>query len=329
MKYNTSLETSAFFVQPDEKFDRKFGITAYLILFLMIAFFTYLHHFNPHVLSVPNNSDVSTWKNPAFHQTNIYERMTPSERNEITTDGVPGTHWIPVFFDFQGDWLAFFLSTLCFIHARKHYGFWMASCFLIGSFVFTGLQESIAILLGRFTAGQAYTTADQVTYGTYFFTKGSLWFIETPVAVCLSWFYIAYSCVYSAGKVFPNMNVVGRAAVGGLTAVVIDLWLDPVATSPEFMMWLWARGDLIRILGINHSNFVGWFLLISLFAVIWEWLPLLVRKWGRFKASIAFFSIVLLADVFMLALLVIHNTYLVKGVLGLLGLPEVQIPPGW
>ena len=125
------------------------------------------------------------------------------------------------------------------------------------------------------------------------------------------------------------MNIVGRAAIGGLTAVVIDLWLDPVATSPEFMMWLWARGDLIRILGINHSNFVGWFLLISLFAVIWEWLPLLVRKWGRFKASIAFFSIVLLADVFMLALLVIHNTYLVKGVLGLLGLPEVQIPPGW
>ena len=323
------MKSDTAYVASDAQFDRKFVVVAYGFLILMIVFFTYLHHFRPEVLQVPSNSNVSTWKNPTFEQTNIYDRMTDAERTKIKTEGIPGTHWIPVLFDSQGDWLAFIFSWLCFIHARRHYGLWMASCFLIGSFVFTGLQESIAILLGRFTAGQAYTTAEQVTYGTYFFTKGSLWFIETPVAVCLSWFWIAYSCVFTAGKVFPRMNLIGKAAVGGLTAMVIDLWLDPISTSPEFMMWLWAKGDQIRILGINHSNFVGWFLLIFLFAILWECLPPLVKKWGRFRASIAFFAIVLFADIFMLAILVIHNTYIVRGALGLMGITQLQIPHGW
>lgn len=323
------MKTNSAFVQSDGTFNLKFGLITYGTLLLMVVLFTFLHHGRPQVLHVPSNSDVSQWRNPTFEQTNIYDRMTPPERSKIRTDGVPGTHWISVLFDFQGDWLAFFFATLCFMHARRHYGFWMASCFLIGSFVFTGLQESIAILLGRFTAGQAYTTAEQVTYGTYFFTKGSLWFIETPVAVCLSWFWIAYSCVYSAGRVFPKMSLMRRAAIGGLTAMGIDLWLDPVSTSPEFMMWLWAKGDLIRILGINHSNFVGWFLLIFLFALLWESLPPMAARWGRFKASLAFLAIVLMADFFMLVLLILHNTYLVWYALKWLGISQLQIPPGW
>ncbi|MEN6466421.1 MAG: carotenoid biosynthesis protein [Syntrophaceae bacterium] len=329
MKKESSNTINPSFVEADKKFDRKFAFISYGILILMIVFFTYLHHFRPDVLQVPDNSNVSSWKNPSFEQTNIYDRMTEAEKQKIRAEGIPGHHWTEVLFDLQGDVLAFVFSLLCFIHARRHYGFWMASCFLIGSFVFTGLQESIAILLGRFTAGQAYTTAEQVTHGTYFFTKGLLWFIETPVAVCLSWFWIAYACVFTAGKVFPKMGVAGRAIIGGLTAMIIDLWLDPVATSPEFMMWLWAKGDLIRILGINHSNFVGWFLLIFLFAILWECLPPLVRMWGRLKASIAFFAIVLLTDVFMLIILIIHNTFLIRGLLKLFGVNELQIPPGW
>ncbi|MCD6570672.1 MAG: carotenoid biosynthesis protein [Deltaproteobacteria bacterium] len=316
---------------PVKEFDRKFGFVAYGLLILIIIFSTYLHHFQPQILSVPSMIDVSTWHNPTLEQTNIYDRMTEAERQKIMTEGIPGRGILRVVFDTQGDWMAFLLAALCFLHARRHYGFWMASCFLIGSFVFTGLQESIAILLGRFTAGAAYVdAAKQVTYGTYFFCKGSLWFIETPVAVCLSWFYIAYSCVWTAGKVFAKMGILGRATIGGLTAMGIDLWLDPVATSPEFMQWVWAKGDLIRILGINHSNFVGWFLLIFWFAILWEWLPALVRKWGHFKASIIFFSIVLASDIAMLIVLVLYNTYVVRGLLALLGLKQgIQIPIGW
>lgn len=323
------MQTHSLYVSADPSFDRKFAFITYGILILLIAFFTYLHHGRPDVLQVPDNGNVSTWKNPSLEETNIYDRMSESERTHVREKGIPGTGILPVLFDSQGDLTAFIFAILCFIHARKHYGFWMASCFLIGSFVFTGLQESIAILLGRFTAGQAYASAEQVTHGTYFFTKGLLWFIETPVAVCLSWFWIAYACVYTAGKVFPRMGVLGRATIGGLTAMIIDLWLDPVATSPEFMMWLWAKGDLIRILGINHSNFVGWFLLIFLFAILWEWMPALVRNWGRAKATVTFFGIVLLTDVAMLIFLIVYNTYFVRNVLHFFGFSELQIPPGW
>jgi len=77
------------------------------------------------------------------------------------------------------------------------------------------------------------------------------------------------------------------------------------------------------------SNFVGWFLLIFLFAILWEWMPALVRKWGRAKATIAFFGIVLITDVAMLIFLVVYNTYFVRNVLHLFGVSELQIPPGW
>jgi len=317
-------------VKSEKEFDTKFTIIAFGLLVLIIGFFTYLHHFQPHVLQVPSVTDVSAWHNPAFEQTNIYERMTDAEIEKMRAEGIPDRGLFPVIFGTQGDITAFLFAALCFWHARRHYGQWMASCFLIGSFIFTGLQESIAILLGRFTAGAAYVDAAQhVTYGTYFFCKGSLWFIETPVAVCLSWFWIAYACVWIAGKVFPKMGLLARAAIGGLIAMNIDLWLDPVATSPEFMQWVWARGDQIRILGINHSNFVGWFILIFWFAIIWEWLPHLTEKMGRLKASVAFIAIVLVSDVGMLIYLILHNAVIVSGLLSMLGVPEIYFPQGW
>ena len=43
------------------------------------------------------------------------------------------------------DLFTILLGWICFRHANKYFGFWMASCFLIGSFVFTGLEESMWI----------------------------------------------------------------------------------------------------------------------------------------------------------------------------------------
>ena len=331
-KVSPSLSLTAAVTQDpqEELFDRRFTWWALGFLFLIILATTYLHTWRPDILGVPDNQNVATWKNPTFEQTNIYDRMTPAEKTEILTNGVPDRSLWSVLFGPLGDMTAAFYALLCFIHAKRRYGLWMAVCFLLGSFIFTGLQETISILLGRFTAGSAYVDASQqVTYGTYFFTKGSLWFFETPVAVCLSWFWIAYSCVFVAGKVFPNMGRLGRAAVGGLCAMVLDLWLDPVATSPEFLLWLWAKGDLVRILGINHSNFVGWFLLIFAFAIIWEWLPGMAKRWGRAKASWAFLGIVLAADVVMLVVLIIYNTSVLPAILSLFGTNQVIFPVGW
>ena len=162
-------------------------------------------------------------------------------------------------------------------------------------------------------------------FGTYWFPKGGLWFIETPVWVCLCWFLIAYSCVWVAGKVFPRMNLWPRAAVGGLIAMVIDLWEDPVLTSPEMMDWVWGIGDKIRILGIPHGNFMGWFFLIFVFAIIWEYLPRMEKRWGRARISAFFVPMLLGADIAVFVTLLVWGTFAGK----VLFPHGLVIPQGW
>ncbi|MCD6570670.1 MAG: carotenoid biosynthesis protein [Deltaproteobacteria bacterium] len=314
------------FMSSDKEFDKKFAFVAYGLLILIILFSTYLHYYQPQVLNVPSNVDVSTWKNPSFEHTCIYGRMTEAEKAKIRSEGIPGNTIPEILFM---EIFALFVAWLCFSHARKHYGIWMASCFLIGSFVFTGLQESAWILFGRFTGRSAMQGLGEAVYGTYWFTKGGLWFIETPVSVCLGWFYLAYSCVWIAGKAFTKKSLLWRAAVGGLIAMGLDLWTDPVVTSPELMSWVWATGDFIRVLGIPQTNFVGWFLLIFCFAFLWEWLPGWEEKWGRAKATNNFFLILVGMDIVVLVFQV-PWCFILRSILVLAGVDHgLLIPQGW
>ena len=267
--------------------DRGFIYLVYVVLCLVIAFSSYLHHVHPQVLSVPSNSDVSTWKNPTFEETAIYDRMTEGERQKVLTEGIPQGGSLTT--QFVMDLFMILVSWFCYRHACDNYGFWMASCFFIGSFIFTGLEESLWILSGRYLGGLLNLPPGGVLFGSYWFSKGGFWFIETPLVACLGWFAIAYSCVWVAGRVFPRMGLWGRAAVGGLIAMGTDLWADPVATSPELMNWVWAKGDFFLLFGIPFYNFIAWFLLIFLFAVLWEKLPWMEMKWGRHCASAQFF----------------------------------------
>ena len=312
----------------DRSYDSRFGFIAFGLLFVAIVFSTYLHHFQPQVLKVPNNTNVSTWKNPTLEQTTIYDRMTESERARIRSEGIPqGNDVLGQFL--TGDLFIILLGWLCFRHARRHFGFWMASCFLIGSFVFTGLEESMWILFGRFMPASSVNGLGEPVHGTYWFTKGGLWFLETPVTACVGWFFIAYSCVAIAGKTFPRMNLWGRAAVGGLIAMVIDLWMDPVSTSPELMNWVWAKGDLMLIFGIPHTNFLGWFLLIFLFAIFWENLPRMELRWGRTKATVNFFIMIFGTEICILIFFMVWMGVFGK-VLSSAGLEHaIQIPLGW
>jgi len=300
----------------------------YMALFFVIALSTYIHHVHPSILSVPSNRDVSTWKSPTFEQTTIYERMTEAERQKVRSEGIPDGESLPV--QFAVDLFMIFVSWFCYRHARDNYGFWMASCFFIGSFIFTGLEESVWILSGRYLGGLASLPPGGVLFGTYWFTKGGFWFVETPLVACLGWFAIAYSCVWVAGKVFPRMDLWGRAAVGGLIAMGTDLWADPVATSPELMNWVWAKGDFFLFFGIPFYNFVGWFLLIFLFAIFWEKLPDMASRWGERVASIRFLA-VCTSGAFAVAVFIFVFWFVVSGgVLSLLGVNHVfRIPPGW
>jgi len=89
----------------------------------------------------------------------------------------------------------------------------------------------------------------------------------------------------------------------------IDFWEDPVLTSPEIMNWVWGKGDPIRILGIPHGNFLGWFFLIFVFAVIWELLSRIEERWGRAKVSLFFLLLLPVGDVVVFLILVLWGTF--------------------
>ncbi|MEW6443926.1 MAG: carotenoid biosynthesis protein [bacterium] len=317
----------AFPAPPRPSYDRSFGAVAYGSLVAVLLLFSYLHHFQPQVLRVPDNGSVSSWQRPAFEETLIHDQMTAAQRQEIRSRGVV----LGKDFGMQlaGDLFTMALAWVCFSHALRHFGFWMASCFLMGSFVFTGLEETLWILSGRFFGGMVHNPLGETFHGTYWFTRGIFWFLETPITACLGWFFIAYSCVLTAGKVFPRMGLWGRATVGGLIAMSIDLWIDPVQTAPEVTSWVWAKGDFLLFFGIPHYNFIGWFLLIFLFAIFWEKLPGMEARYGRAGATNRFFAIVL-----GVPWLVLFFIWLWLFVLGSLfswaGVEQaVHVPRGW
>ncbi len=301
---------------------------AYVLLVLVILFSTWLHHIHPEVLRVPDVMNVSAWQNPTFEETLIYKQMTPAQRDKIRAEGV--TDGVDLYTVFSNDIFMMLLGLLCFFHMTRHYSAWLASCFFIGSFVFTGLEESVWIIGGRILGGTFSVPAGGLFTGTYWFAKGGFWFFETPITACIGWFIFAHTCVFAVGKLFPNLSLLPRASIGGLIAMGLDLWTDPVQTAPELMNWIWASGDALIILGIPFYNFFGWFLMIFLFHIAWDNLPRMEEKWGRNRTTSIFFIFCICGGFFMAAFLLIVSILGIGSLLSLLGVTEaVHFPSGW
>ncbi len=322
---STSLNDA--FAPPNPSFDKKFAVIAYSIVIVITIITTYMHHLKPEIFRVPSNTDIASWQYPPFEDTYLYDHMTEAEREKFLAEGVP--HGDNLVYQFIVDILTFLLGYMVFLHAVKYCGFWMSACFLIGSFVFTGLEESMFIIVGRFLPPDIVNAFGEPVTGTYWFTKGFFWFFECPFKACIAWFIIAYSCVLTAGKVFPNRGLIFRAAIGGLIAMMLDLWMDPVVTTPELVEWLWPKGGHLIILGIPDSNFVGWFNLIFLFAIFWEMLPKLEAKLGRAKATVAFFLILLVTEIAIAIFMLVYSTVLGEILKALGYTSAVMIPSGW
>jgi hypothetical protein len=261
-----------------------------IALIVATVFFTVVHHGFPDIFNVPARG--------------YFEKINPD--GTPLRVPIPGSGYLPMFLL---DLIPIGLAWLCFHHGWKRLGSYRAMLFLGGSFVFTGLEESMWILLGRFQ-GQlralggskelqdALLTPDAANVqGTYYFTKGFFWFLETPLLACLGWFFVAYSCVYVADLLLPKRSIIWRAALGGFLAMDLDLWLDPVQTSSTFLSWIWAKGDRIEIFSIPLSNFMGWFLLIFIFAVVFDRLPAMIRRWGPAKTAVYFYGILFALEI--------------------------------
>ncbi len=193
-----------------------------------------------------------------------------------------------------------FIALLAFYHCYKTFGGWKATLFFIGSFLFTGLEENFWIIYGH-SVGQ----------DTYFFNPEAyyLWFGTVPFYVCIGWFFIAYGMVYTSTKLFKGTlggpGIIKRAVFGGLLAVNLDLVIDPIAVRNVWWVWPQADGATFWILGIPFTNFLGWFLLIFLFGILWEKIPPKEEQWGRRKTTLIFFGYLALLLLLVLGILII------------------------
>jgi len=194
------------------------------------------------------------------------------------------------------DLAAALLCWLCFRHAWMVQGLYRAVMFLIGSFVFTGVEESMWIIGGRFS--------DFVD--SYYFTRGFFWFLETPVQACLGWFLLAYGCMYIAEVLLPRAGALARAALAAFLAMDLDLWMDPVMTRPAHRAWVWLNPDPIAIFSIPLLNFVGWFMLIFIFAIVYERLPAMQARHGPARAALRFFGGLMLIELGILVFFIVY-----------------------
>jgi len=249
--------------------------TVGLLMAAVIAASTVLHHFFPGVLFKPVPMDGVPWSTPGW---------------ALLLDLIP-----------------LVCGALCFYHAKVTLGWYKAMMFLGGSFFFTGLAENLWIFLGKHPQLLAGISGEFSSVpGTYYFTRGFFWWGDMPATICLAWFFIAYACVYIQDVLLPRTGIWARAAVGGLMAMSLDLWLDPVQVSPAWQSWRWITNESIKVFSIPLTNFAAWFLLIFLFAVAFEKLPRLVAKRGVAWGTSLFFLLLL---GFKLAILVSFVLY--------------------
>lgn len=201
----------------------------------------------------------------------------------------------------------YFLGFLCGYHCLRKRGLWQLLLFLSGSFLITGIQENIWILGGRFG----------LTPPTYYFSNmGILWFLEIPASVCVGWFIFAYSCVYVAEVLFGPKRRFLCAFIGAFMAMNIDLYMDPLTSHPLNHSWTWLMQDTFCIFSIPLTNFLGWFGLIFIFALLWK----KTEDWGRTqgyrRATWKFFLWIPVLDLVLYALLYLSWLYIINPLLG-------------
>ncbi|HAN05213.1 MAG TPA: hypothetical protein DCW72_06160 [Elusimicrobia bacterium] len=241
---------------------------------------TVLHHAFPGVLDVPSNA------------------------------GVPHTGLFSIFLL---DLVPLLLAGLCFVHAWRRLGPYLAVMFLAGSFFFTGLEENVWIFIGRYMHLLAAASPELGSgAGTYYFTRGGLWWFEIPVYICLGWFFIAYSCVHVSNLLLRGRGIAARAALGGFLAMNFDLWLDPVQVHPAWRSWVWLTNEPVRVLSIPLTNFAGWFMLVFLFALVFDGLPGLLERLGPAKAARRFFLTLIGLEAALLAGFLVYGALALK-----------------
>lgn len=151
--------------------------------------------------------------------------------------------------------------------------------FTLGQSIYElGIKRALLFLVITCVVGfvaEVLGTNSGFPFGKYYYTNylGAK-FLGVPVVVPLVWFVIAYLC-YSivAGNIrapITGIKTNGRkflwkiALLSAFGAVAWDFMIDPMFSSYGYWVWTGQYLPLPELDGIPLTNFVGWFVLVTL-----------------------------------------------------------------
>jgi uncharacterized membrane protein len=142
------------------------------------------------------------------------------------------------------------------------YGKTNAAYFIFGAILGTSLIENFAVLEG------SYTYFTHVGYFGGSFGGYLLWVGAAPLWVDAGWIVVVLSIfIISHEVLLKGRSPLAQAAFTGLFAMNMDLVIDPVAVANN--LWNWTEKSFY-VLGVPVDNWLGWFLIASVFDLIFN-----------------------------------------------------------
>lgn len=152
-----------------------------------------------------------------------------------------------------------YLLLALFLFSGYHlYGGKITLLFLAGSLFWTLPLESFGVLMNIFSY--------EVQTSPYVYPRYLIWAGVVPFWISIGWFDVTFPA-YHFSRTLAQSGALVTSIVGGLIAVNMDLLIDPAATSSQ--LWRWTH-DSFYLFGVPVTNYVGWFLLSSLFLLVFD-----------------------------------------------------------
>ncbi len=167
----------------------------------------------------------------------------------------------------------------------------LAILIFIHSFKFRGLFKSLLLFLGAVVVGGGVENINSILGGyNYPGSDFTIFLVDCPFDVVLGWYVLIYCCTFMShtiiGKGKGSLQSIGigtdpengvdksfiklsilRGMLAGLFAVLLDLIIDPVAVANNW--WKWEIHN-IYIQGVPLGNYIGWWMLISTSAILYD-----------------------------------------------------------
>ncbi len=142
-------------------------------------------------------------------------------------------------------------AAFVFACVLRVHGLWGAMAFLVLVFAIPFGSEFLGVLTG-------------IPYGTYSYSSlvGPRLLGLVPVFIFIAWVNIGYMVIATTTFGLGRSSL-WLAPLDGLLAAAWDAMVDPLAVRAGYWTWAGTGG----LYGVPLSNFLGWFLVVTLFSV--------------------------------------------------------------